>query len=294
MAVRDWWATGGTGPSGHGRYRTTGPRAAQGRGTACGTGFNRIRRVARGVCTLVFAWQVFTDTPVVAAANRDEMLDRPSEPPAVIDEEPRIVAPRDAEADGTWIGYNEHGVFVAITNRWSDRDVVGDRSRGLLVRDALGESSAEDACRLVERELDDRTYEGFNLVCADERAALSVEYDGNVRVRNFEPGVHVVVNVGADGDYVIPQERADAGERQAENADELATALAPEPGETSSAWLDRAAEAISDHDYGVCVHRDRFGTRSSSLITVGTEGTTYRYADGPPCETEYRRVDSQV
>jgi uncharacterized protein with NRDE domain len=242
----------------------------------------------------VLAWQAFADTPIAVAANRDEGLDRPSDPPARIEDDPGVVAPRDAEAGGTWIGYNEHGVFVALTNRWTDRDVTGDKSRGLLVRDALGEATAEDACRLVERELDERTYEGFNLVCADERAAVYIEYDGNVRVRNFEPGVHVVVNVGADGEYVVPEARQEAGRRQAENADELATALAPEPGETSGAWLDRAADAISDHEYGVCVHHDGFGTRSSSLITVGAEGTTYRYADGPPCETEYRRVESQV
>ena len=246
------------------------------------------------MCTVVFAWQVFADAPVVVAANRDESLDRASEPPAVVGEEPRIVAPLDVRAGGTWIGYNGDSVFAALTNRWTGRDVTGDRSRGLLVRDALAEPTAEAACRLVERELEERTYEGFNLVCADERAALYVEYDGSVSVRTVRPGVHVVVNVGADGEYVVPGERRDAGERQAENADALATGLAPEPGETARDWLDRAADAISDHEYGVCVHGDGYGTRSSSLVAVRTDGTTYRYADGPPCETAYRPVEGQV
>jgi uncharacterized protein with NRDE domain len=246
------------------------------------------------VCTLVFAWQVFPDAPVVAAANRDELLDRPSEPPTVVEEEPRVVAPRDGEAGGTWIGYSEHGVFVAVTNRWTDREVSSDRSRGLLVRDALRQSSAEEAGRFVERDLEGREYEGFNLVLADANAAVYVEYDGGTRIRNFEPGVHVVVNVGADGDYTIPAGRAKAGERQAENADRVGAALVPEPGESSTDWLDRAGAVISDHDYGVCIHRDRFGTRSSSLVTIGRDGSTYRFADGPPCETEYRRVESQV
>jgi uncharacterized protein with NRDE domain len=259
------------------------------------------------VCTLVFAWQVFTDAPVVAAANRDELFDRPSASPDVIDESPRVLAPRDEEAGGTWIGYNEHGVLVAITNRWTGSEArpegaSGDgetansrRSRGLLVRDALRQSSAEDATRLVERELDERTYDGFNLVLADENAALLVEWDGETRgVRTFDPGVHVVVNVGADGEYVIPKSRADAGEAQAHNAGKVATALRPEPGETSTGWLDRAASVISDHEYGVCVHRDRFGTRSSSLIEIGHEASRYRYADGPPCETDYRDVDSHI
>jgi len=263
------------------------------------------------VCTLVIAWQVFADTPVAAAANRDELLDRPSEPPAVLETDPVAVAPRDAEAGGTWIGHNEHGLLVAITNRWTGADSEGeryaragseasrertaDRSRGLLVRDALRQSSAERACRYVERELDERVYEGFNLVVADATAALYVEWDGRSRrIRNFEPGVHVVVNVGADGEYAIPRSRLEAGERQATNADRVAAALAPEPGETATSWIDRASDVVSDHEYGVCVHADEFGTRSSSLLAVGPGGTTYRFADGPPCETAYREVESQI
>jgi uncharacterized protein with NRDE domain len=247
------------------------------------------------VCTLVFAWQVFPDAPVVAAANRDEALDRPSTPPEVIEESPRVVAPRDEKAGGTWIGYNEAGVFVAITNRWNGREPGGERSRGLLVRDALRQSSAEEAARLVERELDENAYDGFNLVLVDASAALFVEWDGDRRrVRNFDPGVHVVVNVGADGDYTIPERRAEAGEAQAENAGNVAAALEVEPGERSTGWLDRAADVIADHEYGVCIHRDRFGTRSSSLVEIGREGSRYRYADGPPCETDYRDVEGQV
>ncbi|PSP86532.1 hypothetical protein BRC83_00355 [Halobacteriales archaeon QS_1_68_17] len=246
------------------------------------------------MCTLTIAWQVFADTPIAVAANRDELLDRPSRPPEVIAEEPRIVAPTDAEAGGTWIGYNEHGVFVAITNRWVDADLAGDRSRGLLVRDALERESAEAAARHVERSVADHEYEGFNLVVADAAAALYFEWDGSLRVENFEPGVHVVVNVGADGSFVVPPHRPEAGETQATNARQVATALRPEPGERAGEWIERAREVISDHDYGVCVHRDRFGTRSSSLITIGPEGATYRFADGPPCRTAYQSVETHL
>jgi uncharacterized protein with NRDE domain len=177
------------------------------------------------VCTLVLAWQAFVDAPVVVAANRDERLDRPSDPPARRDWERPVVAPIDSEAGGTWIGYNDAGVLVAITNRWTGDTGAGERSRGLLVRDALRWGSAEDAIRYVEGELDRRRYDGFNLLAADDAAALLVEYDGQPRVRNLDPGVHVVVNVGTDGRYAVPAERAEAGERQATNADAVRTAL---------------------------------------------------------------------
>ena len=246
------------------------------------------------MCTLTFAWQAFEDAPLVVAANRDEMVGRPSEPPARRDWERPSLAPKDSEAGGTWIGYNDAGVFVAITNRWIEGDLGGDRSRGLLVRDALDHDTAEDAVRFVERELDERAYQGFNLVVADARAALLVEWDGRARVRNMDPGVHVVVNVGADGDYTVPGHRPEVGQRQAENAEQVRTALQPEPGEGSREWLDRAAAVISDHEYGVCIHGDGFGTRSSSLIHFGSDGTTYDFAPGPPCETAFEPVDAYL
>lgn len=239
------------------------------------------------MCTLTLAWQVFENAPVVVAANRDEYFDRPSEPPRKRDWESAVVAPMDREAEGTWIGYNEHGVVVVITNRWTEASIEGDRSRGLLVRDALAHESAEAAVRYVERELDARTYDGFNLAVVDAAAALLVEWDGSRRIRNFDPGIHVVVNVGADGIYDIPPERHDDGRKQAENADAVRATLQPEPGEDAETWRARASDVIADHEYGVCIHGAVFGTRSSSLITVRDEGVSYAYADGPPCETEY-------
>ena len=246
------------------------------------------------MCTLTLAWQVFPDAPVVAAANRDELVTRESHPPSRRDWEPPAVAPLDEEAGGTWIGYNAAGVFTAITNRWVDADLAAERSRGLLVRDVLGHETAEDAARAVERAVRDVEYDGFNLVIADAAAAIYLEWDGSLRVSNFDPGVHVVVNVGADGSYLVPTERPERGEQQANNAEAVREALQPEPGEDSRAWLDRAATVIADHDYGVCVHGDGFGTRSSSLIAVGAEGARYRYADGPPCVTDYQDVDSHI
>jgi uncharacterized protein with NRDE domain len=246
------------------------------------------------VCTLTLAWQVFADAPVLVAANRDELLDRPSEPPARRDWETRVVAPVDTEAGGTWLGYNEHGVLVAVTNRWTDESLTGDRSRGLLVRDALRHETAEDAVRYVECDLDERRYQGFNLLAVDAAAAILVEYDGRRHIRHFDPGVHVVVNVGADGAYTVPDGRAEAAREQAASADAVRTALQPEPGGDSESWLERAAGVVSDHEYGACVHGDGFGTRSSSLVRMGTDGVTYEFADGPPCRTPFERVESQI
>jgi len=253
------------------------------------------------VCTLTLAWQSF-DTPVVVGANRDERYDRPASPPAVREGKRRFVAPLDEEAGGTWIGYNEAGLVAALTNRWLPGSVepgTGDRSRGLLVRDVLGRSGAEDAARFVERELAGRAYEGFYLLLADARAALLIENDGGPRIHRLAPGVHVVMNVGFDANYRLPDEERlhEPARRQAESGRRLFERLRPEPGERADAWRDRAAGALGDHDVGVCIHDagpgGGFGTRSSSLITVDGAGRgTYLFADGPPCETPYEPVDA--
>ncbi|WP_306058028.1 NRDE family protein [Natronococcus wangiae] len=241
------------------------------------------------MCTLTLAWQVFDEAPVAVAANRDEALERESLPPDVYREGPRVVAPRDAEAGGTWIGYNEFGVFAGITNRWGDADLAGDRSRGLLVADALEARSAADAAAIVEEEIDAREYEGFYLVIADETDALCYEWNGTLERTGFDPGVHVVVNVAVDDDARIPELRPDAAREQAANARRVRRELAAESGETAAEWLERAGTVLGDHEYGVCIHRNGFGTRSSSLIALG-ERTRYAFAPGPPCETDYEPV----
>ncbi len=246
------------------------------------------------MCTFTLAWQVFPEAPILVAANRDERLDRPAEPPARRDWTRPVVAPQDRQAAGTWIGYNDAGLLVAITNRWIDSPPSPDRSRGLLVRDALGYETAEGAARYVEEEVTNRSYDAFNLAVVDESAAILLEWDGTLAVRLFEPGVHVLVNVGADGTYTIPKRRQDAAERQAQAADRLRAELAPEPGESADGWLDRAKASISDHEFGVCVHGDGFGTRSSSALLIGPDTRQYEFADGPPCETPYREIDANV
>ena len=266
------------------------------------------------MCTLTLAWQAFPDAPVVVAANRDEAVDRPSRPPAYVETDPTVFAPLDERAGGTWMGVNDRGVFVGITNRWVE-GLAGERSRGRLVRDCLRAGSAAAAARVAERAVREDEYAGFNLVVADAgpgwrdagdearvddarshdrddpSAAILLEWDGRLSVTTLDPGVHVVVNVGADGAFFEPARRPEAGRKQGENASRLREALRPEPDESPDSWLERAREAIADHDFGACVHRGEFGTVSSSLVRLNADRTArFEFADGPPCETAFEVV----
>lgn len=253
-----------------------------------------LRTQGPAVCTLVIAWQVLQETPIAVAANRDEALDRPAKPPALIEEEPRIVAPLDAEAGGTWLGYNEDGLLVGLSNRWSATDREGTRSRGLLVRDLLASDSATAAGSRVGEAVRSESYEPFNLLVADPEEALIFEWDDGLRSAELDPGVHAMLNAGWDDRFVEMPGREELSAEQLANAGQLRAELAVSTDETAEEWLDRAAAVLADHEYGVCVHRDGFGTRSCSLIALDSDGALYRYADGPPCETEFTSVEAQV
>ncbi|WP_440772794.1 NRDE family protein [Natronorubrum sp. DTA28] len=242
------------------------------------------------MCTLTLAWQVFEDAPVAVAANRDEALEREALPPDIYREEPSIVAPQDVEAGGTWIGYNEHGVFVGITNRWTDADLAAERSRGLLVADVLEAETAFEAESIVEDAVRTDEYDGFYLVLADASSACCYRWDGTLSYTAFDPGVHVVVNVAVDETVDIPAVRPDAAREQAANARAVREALSSPNDESAADWLERAAGVLGDHEYGVCVHGNGYGTRSSSLIAIGAGPTRHAFASGPPCRTPFEPV----
>src|SRR5690606_14493504 len=78
------------------------------------------RRCPRGdssaMCVLAFAWQAHPRWPLVVAGNRDELHDRPTAPLARWEEADHLIAGRDLQSDGTWLGVSERGRFAVVTN----------------------------------------------------------------------------------------------------------------------------------------------------------------------------------
>src|SRR5262245_66536946 len=120
------------------------------------------------MCLLALFFRAVDDAPLVIGANREERYDRPATPPQHVQEGPlRFVAGLDRVAGGTWLGVNERGVVIAVTNR-GKADVPPDPpSRGLLARRLLGCATARVAVDLAARELGTNRYAGCNVVCAD-------------------------------------------------------------------------------------------------------------------------------
>jgi uncharacterized protein with NRDE domain len=65
---------------------------------------------------IVLGWKAHPGYPLLVAANRDEFHRRPAAPAAFWSDRPRILAGRDLEAMGTWMGVSRSGKFAAVTN----------------------------------------------------------------------------------------------------------------------------------------------------------------------------------
>lgn len=150
------------------------------------------------MCLIALAIDVRPDLPLVVIANRDESLARPTEPLHAWDE--GIVAGRDLEAGGTWMGVHPaSGRIAMVTNVRDVRDmrpsVPGERSRGALVRDFLiGETTAEAYVEAARR---DEAMRGFNLVAIDGTGAFWSSNRGGVTTR-LGSGIHGVSNALLD------------------------------------------------------------------------------------------------
>src|SRR5512133_1151942 len=149
------------------------------------------------MCTLALAWRVDRRWPLVVVANRDERLGRPAEGWAVREGArgaPRLAAPRDVRAGGTWIGLSSRAVFAALTNYHAPLDWypdLGRRSRGELVGLALAAPDAA-AARESLRGADSARWNPFHLVVADARDAFLHWYDGERSAMvDLTPGLHV-------------------------------------------------------------------------------------------------------
>jgi hypothetical protein len=244
------------------------------------------------MCTFVILRRPDDPWPVIIAANRDEMADRPSSPPARHwPERPGTIAGRDDLAGGSWLGLNDDGVVAGIMNRMNTLGPqAGKRSRGELVLEALDHADARESTAALA-ELDGRAYRPFNMVVADNRDAFWLRHTGRnsgiVEVRPLPAGLSIIT----------AQDRNDieGSERIRGYLPRFEAALPPQPGNGDwAAWETLVASRGSGGGIdGMTIELDGgFGTRSSSLIALAEPpgAPVWRYADGPPDRTPYRDV----
>jgi uncharacterized protein with NRDE domain len=144
------------------------------------------------MCLILVAWQAHPEYPLVVAANRDEFFKRPTAA-ASFWSGGKILAGRDLEAGGTWMGMTTAGRFAALTNfRAPELHREDLASRGQLVADFL-DGDESPITWLNKTGKDAARYNPFNLLVGDRNALASFSStDG--KTRELAPGVYGLSN----------------------------------------------------------------------------------------------------
>ena len=230
--------------------------------------------------------------PILLATNRDELATRPSTPPGRHwPDRPDVVAGRDEESGGSWLGLNDFGVVAAVLNRQGTLGpAAGKRSRGELVLEALDHADA-DAAAAALAHLDPGAYRPFNLLVADAADAFWIRHagDGMVRSQALDPGLAMLTSREID-DTESPRIRR--------YLPLFRTADIPDPEQDDwSSWqllLASTATETGESGDAMCIHTDSaYGTVSSSLIALPPlphDPAIWRYAAGPPDKAAFTEV----
>lgn len=231
------------------------------------------------MCLVFIGFGIDGCPPVTIGANREESRRRPTTSPVCRPRRPGMPRSLLAGADhgpdgsfsgmGTWLGVNEAGLAVAVTNR-NDSHLAWDaqtRSKGLLAVDLLDFETPKDAARFARTELASGGFGGCNYLIAGRDAALVIEAPGasSIRIRELGPGVHAMTNLDLD-DPADPRIRL------------IADAFDPRAFPASAAALCR--------DERIIVPGADRGTISSSLVAIG-DAIQFDHVLGDPRRRDY-------
>lgn len=235
------------------------------------------------MCLILLAHRAHADLPLVVAANRDENYQRPSAKAQFWPEAKQVLAGRDLEAGGTWLGLSRHGRFAAVTNIRNGRAAeTGSRSRGELVRNFLtGTDDAYEYCqRVLERAAE---YRGFNLLVGDLQNLIYCDNLSNT-VRRLPPGTYGLSNHRLD----TPWPKVVKGKNQL-------SALLENWHQASAANGEQLLDILTDRDIAedeflpntglgleaerllspIFIEGDRYGTVCSTAVIVDAGGQVH-------------------
>ncbi len=234
------------------------------------------------MCLIVFAYKSHPKYKFIFAANRDEFYNRPTGQADYWKDSPELLAGKDLQAGGTWMGITKQGRFAAVTNYRDLKNIKEDApSRGMLTLDFLKDNlSAEKYYEKIKPSLQD--YNGFNLILGsiNELFYFSTHKNG---IKKLEPGIYGLSNAVLNTDWPKVKKSKDVLSVLLKN-DEV------HPWELLSILNDtRPAKEEDLPDTGVgmewekilssiFIQSSKYGTRSSTAVVVDVENNV-RFAE---------------
>ncbi|MCC5944806.1 MAG: NRDE family protein [Bernardetiaceae bacterium] len=231
------------------------------------------------MCLIAFQWKKHTQYKLILIANRDEFYNRPTQPAHFWASPPDLLAGKDLEAGGTWMGVSKKGKFAALTN-YRDLENIKENapSRGHLVLDYFRTSERATAY-LSQIATKAEAYNGFNLLLLE---ADELYYFSNYQnqIQNLQPGLYGLSNHLLDSDWYKVRKAKQGLEAITQNPyfdkNELFKLFKdrsqPEDKQVQQTGLPLEKEKMLS---SMCIVSPDYGTCSSSLLLIDYEDNMY-------------------
>ena len=228
------------------------------------------------MCVIAFAWKIHPRWRLLLIGNRDEAHARPSAPLTRWPDTPGVVAGRDLEAGGTWMGVHEAGRAAVVTNVRDPHAAHDGVSRGLLVTDFLrgADTATKHASELAANAA---RYRPFNLLLFDRNEARFVSNAPVARECGIAVGVHGLSNGDLDAPWpklrravAVLRDWLDSGP---DGFGTLLDAFTDETVAPDAALPDTGVGIELERRLSpVFVRGARYGTRATTLIALEHDG----------------------
>lgn len=235
------------------------------------------------MCLIVWNWQPASATPLLLLSNRDEFYARPCAPlhwwASDSGGESTVLAGRDLQAGGAWLGMSRNGRLAAVTNFRQAQPPRGDvLSRGELVANFLT-STLDTSTYLHQLASQTQAYNPFNLLVFDGIALLGLE-SHSARTVTLQPGFGGVSNAGFNTPWPKLlrlqrglQDRLQAGTPALENLQTLLHDRTPAP----QAELPHTGVALELEQAlsPIFIATAHYGTRACSVVQLQRQRATF-------------------
>lgn len=240
------------------------------------------------MCLIAIAWRCVPGHPLVFIGNRDEFMQRPTAPAHWWGAPSGVLAGRDLQAGGTWLGVSRAGRFAVVTNFREGGAESGARSRGDLVTRYLQGDDEQEHWQILRRDADQ--YGGFNLLFGDGNS-LGYFSNRGMQRKALDPGIYALSNHFLDTPWPkVTRLKWNFGQtllgrwdepmmlELLQNRDPAADSDLPETGIGHELERFLSPAFIVGQDYG---------TRCSSVVTLSDPGvwrfTERRFGPGGVC-----------
>jgi uncharacterized protein with NRDE domain len=208
------------------------------------------------MCVVAVAFETHPKYRLILAANRDEFHERPSAPLARWDgTDAHIIAGRDLQSGGTWLGVSGQGRIAVVTNiRTGNLPDPDKASRGALVTDYLRDGSLAALDQL------DR-FNPVSLIAIGPEGATLIANRPQPMIKALTPGIHGLSNGEPHANWPRKDRLMQAFGECLSGNDDLPEAL----------FALLASESIDD---SIFIRDKVYGTRCSTVVLVGRDGAS--------------------